>query len=242
MIFDLDASESESYVLKNEIPPERTEKAFFDIYQYVAAAINDGTCEKEKTLFLFDIDDTVLTRVNHQLVALRSSGIVINDLQTQLGISTSALTSRPALNESEERLLSNIKGTQRELGKIGIEFTTGPDIFKTAEVLHNQTGEKRQANGFFRLDSEEPYDLHELYKKPNPPLRDFLYYGDGVIMTSYHDKGDALVRFLELKQLKDHFNCFFFVDDLSENTESVARALSRDNGRHIYVFHLPSKK
>ena len=76
------------------------------ILREMEVKFNDRKCDQTKTLFVFDVDETVLTRLpNNHAISIRNSANVLSRIQ-QLGVPTLALTIRDVVHDRYRHWLS----------------------------------------------------------------------------------------------------------------------------------------
>ena len=234
----------------NFIPPERSEGALKEILASIKKHISDNKCNPKKTLFAFDIDETVLVAKGNKTQEIRSSASILKEMQAS-GISTVALTIRPVMGQNanildvvnwyksqnmpldKEFWFSNINFTIDDVRKAGIVLDQGIAPFKVGNVFYDLDG-KKAAEGFFTLHSDTPLDFTKL-----KGTHDYLYYGNGVIMASGQSKGKVLQRFLKLKNLSNKYDCIFFADDQHSNIVAMERAYTGVPGKTAVIFEAP---
>ncbi|MBF0365515.1 MAG: DUF2608 domain-containing protein [Oligoflexia bacterium] len=238
-------------VRSEKISSSNSDQALMHVHQRIMEKIQRGECRASDTLFVYDIDETVLmVDPNFYAHRIRNSDQVINSLQGQ-GIATLALTARYAVLpinfqfiQEQFSLLRQNKISQQQLSKQVFPAFLQHHGFAYANLKEagiipeqNNTLFSDEYSNKFDLFSLGPQELGD-YENPSFLSRIMLYF-KGVILASNQPKGEVLKHFLTLKNLSSRFKCIFYVDDNKSHIDNMNETFAPIPSLRLHSYHLP---
>ncbi|MBF0314781.1 MAG: DUF2608 domain-containing protein [Oligoflexia bacterium] len=256
LLFSLPCYQGWTMVCSEEIGQDRSHQALTDVLQAITEKITkkaekvEEQCRAEDTLFVYDIDDTVLKLASDSNIqGIRNSDQVIRSLHRQ-HVATLALTARPVvlpkgiqfIQEEGPSLLQQHKITQAEFDDKVNRILLNVHGFTYFNLKTVGIAPKKN-NPLFSDDQAELFSLNP-QESPDYTNRSYLenvmFYNKGVLLSASHPKGAVLMRFLELKNLKTRFKCIFYVDDNKSHINNMNEIFAAVPSLQLYSYHLPS--
>ncbi|MBF0315211.1 MAG: DUF2608 domain-containing protein [Oligoflexia bacterium] len=247
-------------VHSTEVDSKNSVTALVEMLYEIEEKIAANECNANNTLFVYDIDETVLS-VNPQtqvVHGIRYSDEVIQALQNE-GISTLALTARPVivpedaleLKELAKRYFQYEQQMSAELmSKATFINSLQTRVSKLLATQYKfaysdlrQVGIQPEQGAtifakdldFFLLDPNEDIDYTD-----ESSLSQLILYSAGVILASDQAKGAVLERFLQLQKLDHHFTCIFYADDNGGHIKNMNHTFVNAPSIQLHSYHLPT--
>lgn len=210
-----------------------------DDYRKLSSA---GLCTAANTLFLFDIDDT-LVKSSHFASGEPFTQADVPEIFKELraeGLTIFMLTARPALGQDASgRSTFFYKSTVDGLAKKGL--LTGKTSFYgvAADGALKKSGKLRSLGPCLSNPGGSTPRWPTSLMWPSitdTKILDVTYLVNNTIINTNCNKGETAVRFLTTMDPKNRFNCVLFADDHDENAKDVFTLVSQLKRTQVFTY------